>query len=279
MQMLQRTEVSVSSSPARAVHTESQGHYIDLSVPPPVNYIALALQTDICFRPVWNVTSNYLTGFIARHAHDDELSGYEKGSSALTDAIANADLGLLARAVAELTAALQQGSRMVLIVPVLFDTLTRQPGKDRYFEFFSNIPAHVRALIALQIKETPVLASKENIQAVQHRYMGLARSLIITSDLHGQNVDMCWRRNIRTCAITLENAQEEEDDNIGLMEHFVEKMQSFGRTALIDGVFSTSMLIAAKGLGFTYISGPAVQEDVKGLKAIKPFRLQNVYSC
>lgn len=274
MQALQRTEAGVQKNPAMVGGLQEQNNSTVIVGGLPVNYVALALQTDVSFRPVWNVSSNYLTGFIARHTHEDG-----KDNTALADAMARADLGLLARSVAELTAALQQGRRMVLIVPAFFETLTRQPGRDHYFDFMRNVPAPVRSLIVLQIRETPVLANKESIQTVQQRYAGLVRSLIVTSDLYGQNVDTGWRRDVRTCAITLENDPEEEHSNIGLMESFSGKMQAFGRTAMVDGIFSKSMLIAAKGLGFTYISGPAVQGDEKGLAAIRPFSLQNAYHC
>jgi len=244
---------------------------------PPLDYLELVKQTEVVFRPIWNVSKNHLTGFIARHKCEGMNINKYVSDQLTIAAQCQADLGLLVLSTVELKKALDREQKVVIILPVSFDTLARQQFREQYLEFCRRIPAKIRDLMVLHIKKIPANAQKERLQEVQRDISELVRSVIITSDLRNQNFDRLLGQHIHAGIVSLEDAPEKEIHNISLMESFVEKMSALSRAAMVDGISSKSMLCAALGAGFSYISGPAVQPDQKNMAAMRPFGLQSIY--
>jgi hypothetical protein len=247
---------------------------------PPLDYDTLARSAALAYRPVWNVPRKHITAYIARHVCEDLNAG--DGRSArdcgLARQRADNDIALLARAATDLARAVAAGRRMVLILPVCFDTLTGSPSREQYLEFCRRVPPQARSLMVLQIRRIPVYAPRERLRDMQREIAGLLRSVIVTTDLRSQNLDCLLERGIHACAVRLPEGAD-DGHNIALMERFAEKMGAISRAAMIDGISSRATLCAAVSAGFTYISGPALQPDQKTPGAVLPFRLGALYGA
>ena len=175
--------------------------------------------------------------------------------------MAQRDLALLQKGAEALVRLQQKGEKSVVVVPVGFETLNRYPGRGHYLAMLRRLPDDVRSFIVLQIGDIPLQASRKRLQSVQADVRGLCRALSFLTDVRGVHLDGVSRHNVHACVADLTLKAADEADMVGLVTRFADKAGGISCAAMADGVATRAALMAALSAGYSYLAGPAVQED------------------
>jgi len=214
---------------------------------------ALGRATPVVFRPIWNVEKNYLCGYIIRPKMRPDFNDAQS--------LAVSDIGLLLRGAQALSELQARGEKSVVVVPVSFETLNSYPWRGHYLSMLRRVPEHVRSFIVMQICNIPANAPKMRLLSIQGDIHGLCRAIAFTADIGGGRLDCVARQNVHACAISIPDAQLQNEDFIGVMNRFADKAGGINCAAMADGVSTRAALCAAVSAGFRYLAGEAVLPD------------------
>lgn len=213
---------------------------------------ALAARAPVLFRPVWNVSMNSVTGFVARVAEARTASDLRTG--------ALDDMTVLARAGEMLEESLEIGLRAVIVAPVSAGTLLDHPCRGAWIGLLRRLPRRVRDLLALQVAAIPPGAPRERLQAAQRDVAALCRALVFSSDLSCAHLDCMPPRAVHACTADLAGLVPDRT-GAAQLARFAGKTRALGCIPMAEGVATPPLFAAAAAAGFGYIAGPAAGAD------------------
>lgn len=233
------------------------------------------------FRPMWfvrrQVLSTYLCQPVTIRNGQRRNVDHELYCSVTGNGTVMLDQRMVRESAAVVERLMRRKKRVVISVPVHFNTLIRFESGRAYGEALSEIdPETKRCLVLEMIGAPPGVTSSRLSDAVGY-VRSHCRAVVLRRGLEVTDFDRF--RNCGVLAVGIDVAQEKarEADLIPRLNRFARQAEQALLQSYIRGVGSLSLTVAAVAAGFTYIDGARLEalDDVP--EDIRLFDLDDLY--
>lgn len=256
-QLLERTvaqsRTDAMQDPGSAVPAPRSG------VPPQ----ALAREAvNLLYAPVWDVRHQVITTYICRpnrrRRYGSDLWGYDVlGDSADEQAILELDLDTLLRSIEMLDDLYRNMFRMVLSLPVHFETLAVAARRRTYVEACRTIPDHLRPLVAFELMELPSGIPTGRLGELTSAVSSFSRAILAHTSIDSADLATFAAGGVRAAGVAAP-AHMPEPRSIALITRFSQMAEKAGIKSFVERVASPALASAAAGAGIAYLIGPLV---------------------
>lgn len=237
----------------------------------------------VVYRPIWDRSHNVVSAYLCTA---QILSG--DGTSVLGDAAAlieddmeeraQLDERLSRHALRDLAAMMREGRKLLLALPVHFETLSAAGRRRDYLAALDRgLPDGAGKYLMIEVTDVPAGAPQSRIVEITAPLRRLCRGFML-----GLPIDAVDLANLKGCgavAIGCDIARLSSSDAL-LMQHmnrFARAAEKVGIPSYVHGAKSLSRVVAALGAGFNYIDGSAVASPIENPRGIVDFRLDDLY--
>jgi hypothetical protein len=237
---------------------------------------------DFVFRPTWDPTRNVLsTYFCVPQVRLSDLDGVAGDANLAVEgdpeAMARLDNATIARVKQELRAMAADRRRLIIALPIHFETLTSAALRRRLAAEIATVPEPMKLYLVIEILSVPsgVLKSRlmEMIAPLRlHCRATAVRVAVETIDfaqIHGTGISA-----VGADIGSITKPEFILMQQLGRFQRAAEKAEV---VTFLHGAQSRSLVAAAVGAGFHYINGDAVAASVSRPERIVPFQLADLY--
>ncbi len=228
------------------------------------------------YRPVWHVRRQLLTSYsclpAVRHPTLPMVVGDALlPESARPEATSALDLPLLRRAVGDLTGALKQRRRMIVMPPLHAQTLFRPRFRDEFMAVCRNCPALTRRHLVFELvvppEEMPGFQATDVVAQLRH----WCRAVIVRLPLETDTLYIWKELGVHAVGIDLTDRAGDERQVLKALDRFAALAENTGLQSYVQGLPSFSTTTAAVCAGFSYIAGQTLPAEADTLSGIEPF--------
>lgn len=233
------------------------------------------------FRPMWDTTHDVLSLYncIAALPTTDE-HGYAEAELALGEAddVTRLDEAIQACVLGELSRIAREGGKLLLGLPVHFDTLAAAARRRRYLDTLSHsLTLQQAKQLVIEILDVPDGVPQSRMMELTTPMRPLCRGLVARVRIDAADLTALRGTGIIAAGCRIPSGLAPE---LVLMQH----MNRFNRAAekatlptYARGLRSLSLAAAAVGAGFRYIDGDGVAKLVEHPGRVVGFNLLDVY--
>jgi hypothetical protein len=238
---------------------------------------------QLVYRPMWDVKHNAVTTYLCVPAVSGpagRLLVGESELSSLDDAavIQRLDFMVQRRVVTDLRKLLAAQQRMLLCLPVHFETLASHARRTKYIELCQRgIPPHGTKQLAFELTGVPPgvpLSRLLDLSSVLRRF---GRGILLRT-----TVDQLHFRTPNESGIAgvgFENKHPaSESRRIQEMEQFAAAAKKVGLVAYVHGLESISLTTAAIAAGFDFVDGRVVKSVVDHPETAYSFDVSDLFA-
>lgn len=237
---------------------------------------------DIAYRPVWHVRNKLLTAYRAHptlpnwERHEvliDDMSVLEEDSISRSAV----DRHVLGHAIRCLDMLIGKGHPVLMIVPVSFDTLSRENTLIPFVQEIARLKESLRHLMVLEIVGMPVDLSTFRIKDLTARLRTAARARMAQVPL---DTPVKALRDAGLLAVGFDCVDWplKERDLLPAMDRFASDADKCGLQSFVYGLDTRSKASAAVAAGFGYIEGPIVRPASPLPRYIEPFESKDLFA-
>ena len=184
---------------------------------------------------------------------------------------------MLERVIADLSAILAQGRKLLIGVPVHFDTLAANSMRLDYLKLAEAIPPPARRLVIFELVEIPSGVPQGRMREVVAVLKRNARAVI--ADVGLQAAEVAAFRDVGVLSIGGEVTSRTgpESTIIEQMQRFVVATEKANLSAFVHGLRSISLTSSAVAAGFRYIDGDMVRSVVDAPQEVIRYNPADLY--
>lgn len=219
---------------------------------------------QLAYRPLWDVRRNALTTYVCTPTVIDSggrlLVGEENipGLSEDVSATNRLDLLMQRRVIGDLRRLMALGRKLMLCLPIHFETLASSSRRLRYLERCrTGIPSGGERFLVFEIVGTPVGMPQGRLLEITSALKPHGRAIL----LRVQPDHALFRPPSETGVSAVgfsHRRQGEERQDIEALQRFAAGATKAGVATYIHGLRSLSLVTAAIGAGFNFVDGDIV---------------------
>jgi len=244
---------------------------------------ALTKRIRYTYRPIWSARNHAVAAYGCRATVDDDAGG-QLTSHEIVPADAPArflsrlDLLVLRRAAQDLVWAEREGKKMLLAIPLHYETMARARARVAYVSECQMIPAELRRnlLVELVGMEEGVPAGRLN--DLTQPIAAECRGVLLSLPMGYSRFDVVKETKVYACGLDArEGADKPEAEQFAIFDRFCGDVEKIGRRKYLRHVRTTSLLTAAIGAGFDYVDGDVVLRLQGQLESAHFLELDDIY--
>jgi hypothetical protein len=237
---------------------------------------------EFVFRPMWDpmrsVIATYLCVVQVKLPEADGVVGdASRAVAGDSDAVAQLDSLTIARVKQELTAMAADGRRVIIAMPIHFDTLCSAARRRRCAAEIGSIPEPMKQYLVIEIIDVPAGVLKPRLIEVIAPLRPHCRAVSLQVAIG--TIDFTHFRGIGISAVGADIAHLAKPEVI-LMQQLARFQRAAAKAEVVTflhGAQSRSLVVAAAGARFHYVDGDAVAATLARPDRIVPFQLDDLY--
>jgi hypothetical protein len=234
------------------------------------------------YRPIWDSKRNAIAAYlcVAQVPISDVVPMQGDAELALSDdtaEMARLDTALQRRVITDLAALTAAGRRLMVTLPVHFDSLGQAAWRRKYLADMAQLDADTRRLAMVEIVGVPPGVLQSRLFDLLTPFRSLCRGVVLRL-----SPDMKESAQIRGCGavalacdLTGRAASEKVLDQ--QMNRLAQIAERTSLPSYLHGAQTRSLVMAAVGAGFNYIDGSALAKLVDHPWHALEFRLTDLY--
>jgi hypothetical protein len=237
---------------------------------------------EFVFRPMWDPMRNVIATYLCvpqvkLSDSDDAMSDATLAVAGDSDAIARLDSITIARVKEELEAMAADGRRVIIAMPIHFETLCSAARRRRCAAEIAAIPEPMKQYLVVEVVDVPAGVLKSRLMEVIAPLRLHCRAVSLRVALG--TTDFSHLRGIAVSAVGADIAHLAKSEVI-LMQQLARFQRAAAKAEVVTflhGAQSRSLVVAAVGAGFHYVDGNAVAATLGRPDRILPFQLADLY--
>ncbi|HWE73169.1 MAG TPA: hypothetical protein VG328_08425 [Stellaceae bacterium] len=193
-------------------------------------------------------------------------------------ALEKLDFVMLDHAIEVLEKLVRDKRRLLITVPVRFETLSALAHRRRYIEILhTRLSSEAASLLVIELVRVPVGVPEARLLEITAPLRAHARAVM--ARLRPETADFTQFANARVAAVGCDLG-EQSGSEVALMQQmarFSKGASKAGIATYLRNAGSLSLAAAALGAGFSHIDGDAVAEIVDQPRGIVEFSLLDLY--
>ena len=234
------------------------------------------------YRPIWDSERNAIAAYlcVAQVPISDDAAMQGDAELALSDDIAEMarlDRALQQRVIADLAALTAAGRRLMVTLPVHFDSLGQAAWRRKNLGDMAQLDADMRWLAMVEIVGVPAGVLQSRLLDLLAPFRTLCRGVVLRL-----SPEMKESVQIRGCgaaalACDLTGRAASEKVLAQQMNRFARIAERTSLPSYLHGAQTRSLVMAGVGAGFSYIDGSALAKLVDRPWHALEFRLTDLY--
>lgn len=234
------------------------------------------------YRPIWDVKRSAVANFgllpakrlaAGQWRHGEDLPGLQD-----PEVRRRFDLMLLDRAMADLRAMERQGRRLVISVPVHFESISVATRRTAYVARWRALSPEARALGVFELIGLPDGIPQGRLAEIASHLRGDARGVLARVPLTTQSFRNFSDTGISAIGTEIGNEIMTEERLMGAFRDFAANAERARLPAYIHGLRSFSLTIGAIGAGFAFVDGDPVSSVSEQPEGAYRFGLDDLYA-
>ncbi|HKX08298.1 MAG TPA: hypothetical protein VJN67_08890 [Stellaceae bacterium] len=247
---------------------------------PAVNVLA---GVDFVFRPMWDPTRNVIATY--RCVPQVKLSNVNgaAGDASLAvagdpEATAQLDRTTLARVKSDLKAMAADGRRLIIAMPLHFETLCSAAQRRRISAELGAIAESMKQYLVVEIVGVPTGFLKSRLMEVIAPLRMHCRAVSLQVSIG--TIDFTQVRGTGISAVGADIADLAKSEAVVMQQlsRFQRAAEKAEVVTFLHGAQSRSLAAAAVGAGFHYVDGDGVAATLNRPERIVPFQLADLYA-
>jgi hypothetical protein len=237
---------------------------------------------DFVFRPMWDPTRNVIATYLCvpRVRLSDVDGAVGDASLAVagdSDAMAQLDGATIARTTQDLKTMAADGRRLIIAMPIHFETLCSAALRRRCAAEIGAIAEPMKQYLVVEVVGVPAGVLKSRLMEVIAPIRLHCRAVSLQVAI--ETIDFTQIRGTGVSAVGTDIAHLAKSEFIVMQQlaRFQRAAEKAGVVTFLHGAQSRSLVAAAVGAGFHYVDGDAVATTLARPDRIVPFQLADLY--
>ncbi len=248
----------------------------------PAGVTDVLVGVDFVFRPMWdpmrNVIATYLCVPRVRLSDiDGALGDASLAVAGDAEAMARLDSAVIARIKSDLKTMQADGRRLILAMPIHFETLCTSVQRRRITAELGSIPEAMKQYLVIEVIDVPSGVLKSRLMEVIAPLRLHCRAVSLRVNIG--TIDFTQIRGTGVSAVGANIADLAKSEFIVMqnLSRFQRAAEKAEVVTFLHGAQSRSLVAAAVGAGFHYVDGDAVAATLARPERIVPFQLADLY--
>lgn len=238
---------------------------------------------DFVFRPMWDPTRNVMATY--RCVPQVKLSDVDGAACDASlavardpDAMARLDGVTIARVKSDLKAMAADGRRLVIAMPLHFETLCSGAQRRRITAELGAIAESMKQYLVIEIVGVPTGFLKSRLMEVIAPLRMCCRAVSLQVTIG--TIDFTQVRGTGIAAVGADIADLAKSEAVVMQQlsRFQRSAEKAEVVTFLHGAQSRSLVAAAVGAGFHYVDGDGVAATLRRPERIVPFQLADLYA-
>ena len=184
------------------------------------------------------------------------------------------------RVLSDVDEAMKEQRRMLLIMPVHFEVMVGTAWRRRYVaELAQRVAAEARKLLVIELIGIPHGVLQSRLMELIGPLRPFCRGVALRLPIGIADVSQIKGCGAAIMGCDLYSHPAPEIVQMQQLNHFKRAADKAKLPAFVHGAHTLSLVAAAVGAGFSYVSGEAVSPLVDHPRQIAEFNLANLYRC
>jgi hypothetical protein len=237
---------------------------------------------DFVFRPTWDPTRNVLsTYFCIPQVRLSDLDGGAGDANLAVegdaDATARLDNATIARVKQELRAMAADRRRLIIALPIHFETLTSAAVRRRLAAEIAAVAEPMKQYLVIEILSVPSGVLKARLMEMISLLRLHCRAIAVRVAVETIDFTQIHGTGISAVGADIASITKPEFILMQQLSRFQRAAEKAEVVTFLHGAQSRSLVAAAVGAGFHYINGDAVASAVSRPERIVPFQLADLF--
>jgi len=215
------------------------------------------------YRPVWDVERQVITTYMYTPVRRSPGGSMTEGPAVFelinsSERLTKINVAALVEAVETLDELYRNKFRLMISIPVCFETLAPRKARLEYLVACGNIPDYLRGFIVFELLRFPTGVPNGRMTDLINELRPFCRWTFLRCDLTQPRFSNLVGTGLTGVSVVVPDDREAEARTMEGMNTFVAAAERAGLRTCAVGVASTSLALAARGAGFTFIAGDPV---------------------
>ncbi len=223
------------------------------------------------YRPVWDTQLHIISGYRCSSSSAD-IPGTDE------EALAALDFAALIRIQDDLRELKRDGKRLLLSLPIHFETLSRT---NRRFDYIAalrdGLPEGTTPLLIAELVRVPDGVPKTRLIELTAPLQPHCRAVVARLPLETTDFAAYAGAHIPHVGCLIGRHAGPELTTMKLLSRFSDGARKAGLIAFVGGASSLSLVAAAVGAGFRFIDGECIAKSMEKPGPVVSFELSDVY--
>jgi hypothetical protein len=251
-----------------------------VSAPRVINPLA---ELSYCYRPSWDPGRGVIAAYLCVPMMPEAPGSDQLWRAALVlqsdvDALEKLDFATLAHAIGVVEGLVREKRRLLITVPVRFETLSAAAHRRRYIEILrTRLSPEAASLMVIELVNVPDGVPEARLLEISAPLRAQSRAVV--ARLRPETNDFMQFALARIAAVGCD-LSEQSGSELALMQIMARFSKGAAKASLatyLRGAGSLSLAAAALGAGFSHVDGDAVAVIVDQPRGIVEFSLLDLY--
>jgi hypothetical protein len=216
------------------------------------------------YRPIWDVRNGVVSTYMCRPTPTANIPPEE------------VDFAALGRVVRDFRQLTQARRRVLLAVPVAYETLAGNARRRRYIELCRMLPALQKPLVVFEMTDVPRGAAAARLPEFVSLLRPYARTVMQRVSLARPGLRPVAETGIGTIGVDLDEIDAGDSTIAQGLARFAEAASAVQLSTYVHGARSMPVVVAAVDAQFSYIAGEPIAEPIDLPEAIYRFGINDV---
>lgn len=233
------------------------------------------------YRPIWDVRRQAISTYMCVPVREYPDGSSIEGVSALDgfsdpQSIAAIDMKALISSVDLLDELFRNKFRMMLSIPVCFETVASRFHREEYLEICRTIPDRLRRFVAFELLRFPAGVPIGRMTELVNEMKPFGSWTFLRTDLQAKVAGFAGS-GLTGVTVQLPSDRAEEAHSMTALDSIVASAERARMIICVLGVSRTSQAVAARGAGAAFIAGDLIGQADNFPQHMLRFTWQDVY--
>ncbi|WP_305729354.1 hypothetical protein [Azospirillum sp. B510] len=236
----------------------------------------------IRYRPVWDITQQVISTYMGtpvRIFPDDSFIEGAAALNSLSDAmeILQLDADALVGSVEILNGLFRNKSRLMMSVPICFETLAARRTRLPFLEICQSIPDYLRRFLIFELLRFPPGVPTGRLSELLHEIRPYCRWTFMRVEFKSQSLSGFAGTGLNGITVAMPADRSAEARLMEEMNGIVTAAERAGLMICVAGLSTTSMVVAARASGVRLVAGNRIGPPQDRPRAMIRFDWPDLY--